>query len=212
MVPVSNLLAFALVVVVLVAVPGPSVVFTIGRALTAGRRAALLTVAGNAGGLLVQVVAVAAGVGALVERSAVAYAAAKYVGAAYVIYLGVQAIRHRRAMTEALAQQRPPMTTSRALRDGFVVGVTNTKTIAILATVMPGFAVPSAGNLPLQLLVLGLLFPATAVLLDSAWALAAGSARQWLARSPRRMNAIGGAGGVLMIGVGVELALSGRPR
>lgn len=210
MMPVSNVLAFAAVVVVLVAVPGPSVVFTISRALTAGRRVSLLTVVGNAGGLFIQVVATALGMGVLVSRSATVYAAVKYIGAAYVVYLGVQAIRHRRAMAEALARRRPPVTSRRAVRDGFVVGVTNPKTIAILVTVMPGFTVPAAGNLPLQLLILGTLFPAIALLLDSVWALAAGSAREWFARSPRRMTLLGGAGGVLMIGVGVDLALTGR--
>lgn len=210
MMPVSNILAFAAVVVVLVAVPGPSVVFTISRALTAGRRVSLLTVAGNAVGLFVQVVATAVGMGVLVSRSATAYSAVRYIGAAYVVYLGVQAIRHRRAMAEALARRRPPVSTRRAVRDGFVVGVTNPKTIAILMTVMPGFTVPAAGHVPLQLLLLGSLFPAMALLLDSVWALAAGSAREWFARSPRRMAAVGGAGGVLMIGVGVDLALAGR--
>lgn len=210
MVPAGNLLAFAVVVVVLVAVPGPSVVFTISRALTAGRRVSLLTVLGNAGGVLMQVVATAAGMGALVARSAAAYSVVRYIGAAYVVYLGIQAIRHRRAMAEALARRRPPVTSRRAVRDGFVVGVTNPKTIAILVTVMPGFAVPAAGHLPLQMLILGALFPITALLLDSVWAMAAGSAREWLARSPRRMSAIGAAGGVVMVGVGVELALSGR--
>lgn len=208
--PAGNIVAFAAVVVVIVAVPGPSVLFTISRALTVGRRATVMTVLGNACGVFVQVVGTAFGMGTLVERSALAYTAVKYVGALYLVYLGIQAIRHRRAFTEALARSVAAITSRRAVRDGFIVGVTNPKTIVILVAVMPGFAVPAAGSLPLQLLILGSLFPLTALLLDSVWAFVAGAARAWFARSPRRMQAIGGIGGLVMIGLGVDLALTGR--
>ena len=94
--PTAHLFAFVAASVVVVAVPGPSVLFTIGRALTAGVRVALLTVLGNAIGLAAQVLLVAAGLGGLVAASSTAYAAVKYVGAAYLIWLGLDAIRHRR--------------------------------------------------------------------------------------------------------------------
>lgn len=204
-------LAFAVVAAVIIAIPGPSVLFTISRALTVGRRAALFTVVGNAAGVTVQVVATAFGMGSLVERSVVTFSVIKYVGAAYIVYLGVQAIRHRHAVTESLARRAVPISTRRAVRDGLVVGATNPKTIVILAAVMPAFADPAAGHLPIQLLILGLTFPAIALVFDSVWALAAGTARIWLARSPRRMAAIGGAGGLTMIGIGATLAATGRP-
>jgi threonine/homoserine/homoserine lactone efflux protein len=104
MVPLSHVLAFAAVVSVLIAIPGPSVLFTISRALTVGRRAALLTVAGNEIGLCVQVIAVAFGIGAVLERSAQVVTAVKLAGAVYLIYLGVQAVRHRKSVAEALAR------------------------------------------------------------------------------------------------------------
>lgn len=184
--------------------------FTISRALTVGRRSALFTVVGNALGVSVQVVATAFGMGALVEDSAIAFSVVKYIGAAYIVYLGIQAVRHRHSVTEALARRIPPVTTGRTLRDGLIVGATNPKTIVVLVAVMPGFADPGTGNLPLQLLALGLAFPAIAVVFDSLWALAAGTARAWLARSPRRMAAIGGSGGLVMVGIGVSLAFTGR--
>jgi threonine/homoserine/homoserine lactone efflux protein len=109
MVPASHVLAFAAVVSVLIAVPGPSVLFTISRALTVGRRGALLTVIGNELGLCVQVIAVAFGVGAVVERSAQVITVVKLVGAVYVVFLGVQAIRHRRSMADALAARVTPV-------------------------------------------------------------------------------------------------------
>lgn len=208
--PLSNLVAFGLVTVVLVVIPGPSVLFTISRALTVGRRSALMTVAGNALGVYVQVVAVAFGMGVLVERSAIAFTVVKYVGAAYIVYLGVQAVRHRQSMGEALGRYVDPIPAWRAFRDGGIVGVTNPKTAAFFVVVMPGFAAPAAGSLALQMLILGALFPLCTLLLDSGWALVAATARAWFARSPRRMAAIGGTGGLVMIGLGISLALTGR--
>lgn len=117
--------AFALAAAVLIAIPGPSVVFVIGRALVYGRAIALATVAGNSLGLLVIVGLVAVGLGAIVQTSAVALAVLKYVGATYLIWLGAQAIRHRRALSVGAVTGGPVMTTRRAAREGFVVGVTN---------------------------------------------------------------------------------------
>jgi threonine/homoserine/homoserine lactone efflux protein len=212
MVPVSHILAFAAVVSVLIAIPGPSVLFTISRALTVGRRAALLTVAGNEMGLCVQVIAVAFGVGAVVERSAQILTAVKLAGAAYLVFLGVQAIRHRASMAEALAAQLRSVTARRAIRDGFAVGVANPKTIVFFVVGLPEFTSSAPGHLPVQaqMLILGALFPVIALVLDSVWATVAGTARQWFVGSPRRLALIGGAGGLVMIGLGVSVAVTGR--
>jgi threonine/homoserine/homoserine lactone efflux protein len=205
-------LAFAAVVTVLIAIPGPSVLFTISRALTVGRRAALLTVIGNELGLCVQVVAVAFGVGAVVQRSAQVITVIKLAGAVYLAFLGVQAIRHRRSMAEALAARVTPVRPLRAIRDGFVVGVANPKTIVFFVAGLPEFTTTAPGHLPVpaQMLILGALFPVIALVLDSAWAAIAGTARQWLVGSPRRLALIGGAGGLVMIGLGVSIAATGR--
>jgi threonine/homoserine/homoserine lactone efflux protein len=210
--PASHVLTFAAVAAVLIAIPGPSVLFTISRALTVGRTCALFTVAGNELGGCAQVIAVAFGVGALLERSAEIFSIVKWAGAAYLVYLGIQAIRHRQSMAEALAAKVPPVRPLRAVRDGFVVGVTNPKTSVFLVVALPEFTTRGPGYLPVQaqMLLLGLLFPAIALVLDSAWAAAAGTARQWLARSPRRLALIGGTGGLVMIGLGVSIAATGR--
>ncbi len=210
MVPLSHLVACAALVVAVIAVPGPSVLFTISRALTVGRRTALLTVLGNSAGLCLQVVLAAVGLGALVEESALVYPVVRYAGAAYIIYLGCQALRRRKTLAASLARGVAPVSAQRALRDGFVVGATNPKTIAFLVSALPSFTVPALGHQRLQLLMLGALFPAAAMVLDSSWALLAGSARRWLARSPRRMDVIGGTGGLVMIGIGAGLAATGR--
>lgn len=210
MVPTGHFLTFAGVAVILVAVPGPSVAFTISRALTAGRRTALLNVAGNTVGLVAQLVAVAFGLGAVVERSAQLFTGLKLAGAAYLVYLGLQAIRHRRSFAQALSQRVRPLSPLRAVRDGATVGVTNPKTLAVFVIVLPQFTVPASGHLAAQLIGLGLVFPLIALVLDSVWALAAGTASQWLSRSPRRLAAIGGTGGLAMIGLGLSLAATGR--
>ena len=212
MVPLSHVLAFAAVVSVVIAIPGPSVLFTISRALTVGRRAALLTVAGNELGLCVQVVAVAFGVGAVLERSAQILTAVKFAGAAYLVFLGVQAIRHRTSMAEALAARVQPVTSLRAIRDGFVVGVANPKSIVFFVVGLPEFTSSAPGHLPVpaQMLILGALFPVIALVLDSAWAAIADTARRWLVRSPRRLAMIGGTGGLVMIGLGISVAVTGR--
>lgn len=209
--PSDHLLTFLLASFVLIVIPGPSVLFTIGRALSTGRRGGLLSVAGNATGAFVQVLAVAVGVGALVQRSSELYTAIKFVGAAYLIYLGVQAFRHRHALSTAIAAPaKGPARPRRMYLDGLLVGAANPKTIVFFTVALPQFTDRGAGHVPLQLLVLGLAFTAIALACDSVWAVAAGSAREWLARSPRRLAAIGGTGGVAIVGLGITVAVSGR--
>ena len=207
----THLLAFVLASVVLVAIPGPSVLFIVSRTLVMGRRGGLTTVVGNSLGGLVQVVLVAVGVGTLVERSVLAFTALKLIGAAYLVFLGVQAIRHRRALPGALGGASRPKSTARVLREGFVVGATNPKGTVFFVAVLPQFVDRGAGAIPLQLLVLGLIFLVVGLVNDTAWALGAGAARSWFERAPHRLERIGGIGGATVIGVGVALAFTGRP-
>jgi threonine/homoserine/homoserine lactone efflux protein len=206
----GQLLAFAATAFVLIVVPGPSVLFVISRGVALGRRAALATVVGNAAGVYVQVVAVAFGIGTIVERSNTVFTVIKLVGAAYLVVLGVRTIRDRKALAAVLDATVVPKSTRRILRDGFVVGMTNPKAIVFFAAVLPQFADPSLGHVPLQLLALGVVFVVIALVSDGVWGLAAGSARAWLGRSPRRLEVVGGAGGLIIIGLGVRLALTGR--
>jgi threonine/homoserine/homoserine lactone efflux protein len=201
----SQLVTFAVASLLFIQVPGPSLLFTIGRALSVGRREALLSVVGNALGLVAQVVCVAAGLGAVVAASATAFTTLKLVGAAYVIWLGVQAFRHRSDAREALVASVSPPRRRGALRIGFVVGVTNPKTIVFFAAFLPQFVDPGAPATP-QLLLLGAAFAAMAVASDSCWALAAGRARDWFARRPERLDRLGATGGLMMVALGVTLA------
>lgn len=198
--------AFLVASLLFIQVPGPSLLFTLGRALTVSLHDALLSVVGNALGLLAQVVLVAFGLGAVVAASSTAYSLLKVAGAAYVVWLGVQAIRHRAdARTALLAGERAPERTTQSLRAGFLVGVSNPKTIVFFVAFLPQFTERASAAVP-QVMALGLAFAALAVISDSVWATVAGSARRWFAREPRRLDAMGAAGGVMMIGLGATLA------
>jgi threonine/homoserine/homoserine lactone efflux protein len=210
MFPTTHLLAFTVTAFVIIAIPGPSVLFTVSRAITLGRGAGVATVAGNTVGAFTQVVAVAFGIGPLVERSVAVFTLLKLAGAAYLIFLGVQAIRHRRSLAEALGATIERKTAARIMIDGFTVGVTNPKVIVFFAAMLPQFVDRQAGHVPVQIIVLGVIFAGIALISDSTWALAAGTIRAWIARSPRRLELIGGAGGLAMIGIGTRLALTGR--
>lgn len=204
----ESFLTFTLAGVVLVVVPGPSVLFIVARALAHGRRAALTSVAGNTAGASLVAVAVALGLGVVAERSVAVFTALKLAGAAYLIYLGVQTIRRRGDL--ALTLGAHPAADRRLFRQGVLVGATNPKVLVFFTAFLPQFVDPAAGSATIQMLVLGLLFALVASVLDSMWGLAAGTARDWFATSPRRLSRLGGAGGITLIGVGVALAVTGH--
>ncbi|GAA1746451.1 LysE family translocator [Nostocoides vanveenii] len=209
----SRWLAFLVASIVLAAIPGPSLLFVIGRAISAGRREALLSVLGNATGILTQILLIAAGLGPVVASSATAYAVVKAVGALYLVYLGISTIRHRDAASRALREMdtRPQRHAAHALRDGFLVGATNPKTIVFFVALLPQFVTTGHGPVWMQLVILGLTFFAVAVASDSIVAVLAGRARDWLANSPGRLARMNAAGGVMMILLACALALTGRP-
>jgi threonine/homoserine/homoserine lactone efflux protein len=208
--PTGHLLAFTLLCLVLALVPGPNVLFVISRSLQLGRAGGVCTALGGQAGEFAQVAAVAFGIGSLVERSAAVFNVIKLAGAAYLVYLGVQAVRRRKSLTEALGATVTKKAPPRILWDGFLVGVTNPKVMVFFAAVLPQFVDRSAGHVPAQMLLLGAIFIALAVVTDGAWALIAGTARAWFGRSPRRLELIGGTGGLAMIGIGIGLAATGR--
>ena len=210
MVPVENLWAFVLASVVLIVIPGPSVLFVIGRSLALGRLGGLLSVVGNALGMVPLVAAVALGVGALVAQSVVIFTIIKFAGALYLVYLGIQAIRHRADAAAAVNGEVATRSHWRQLGEGFIVGVTNPKTIAFFVAVLPQFVDFTAGSIPLQLFELGVVFIVLALICDSIWALAASAARNWFARSPKRAAHLAATGGVMMIGLGGVLAFTGN--
>lgn len=210
MIGVDQLLGFGLAALVLIVIPGPSVVFVVGRAVSYGQRVALASVVGNTTGLFVVMTLVAVGLGAIVAESIVVFTVIKLVGAAYLVWLGVQALRHRRDMRVTTDEQRSPLPWPTAIRQGFVVGVSNPKGFLIFAALLPPFVDPDRSAVPVQMFVLGSVAVVIGLLCDSVWALAAGRARDWFAGSPRRGSALGAVGGTSMIGLGVGMALTGH--
>ncbi|MEU4605329.1 LysE family translocator [Kribbella sp. NPDC023972] len=206
----QHLLAFAITAFIIIVVPGPSVLFIVGRALAVGRREAVLTMVGNTIGAAVMLIAVALGLGTLIAASAVALTVVKLAGAAYLIYLGVHAFRTRKSLVTAMTSAVKPGNSRRTMRQGFLVGVTNAKTAVFFAAALPQFVDQGASSPAwLQILLLGLIFILIALVSDSVWALVAGTAREWFARSPRRLELVGGTGGLMIIGLGASIAVSG---
>ena len=209
-VPTESLLAFVVAAIVLIVIPGPSVLFTIGRALALGRIGGLLSVLGNALGLLPVIGLVALGVGGIVAQSVVLFTIVKVAGALYLMFLGVQAIRHRNRTAEAATGDVAPRSHWRQLGEGFIVGITNPKTIAFFVAVLPQFVDLDVG--------LGATADDRArarVLrhrpdLRRAWALAAAAARTWFGKSPKRIATLSATGGGLMIGLGGILLFTGN--
>jgi threonine/homoserine/homoserine lactone efflux protein len=210
MVSTGQLLGFALASLVLIVIPGPGVLFVVGRALAYGRRTALATALGHAAGNYVVAACVAVGLGSLLQRSVQVFVIVKIVGALYLIWLGVHAIRHRKSLADAMAVATPPREGWRAARDGAVVGLTNPKAYILFGAILPQFVNRATGHVPEQMLILALVSVAIGAVSDCSWAFAASAVRAWFARSPRRIELVGGAGGLAMIGVGVTVAFTGR--
>ncbi len=213
MLPTRHFPEFLLTVYVLILIPGPSVLFVVSRGVALGRRAALATVLGNASGFALQLALVSIGVGAIVARSEAVFTVLKLIGAAYLVFLGLRNIRNRRELARVFGVDRDAAASKpvgRIIREGFFVGATNPKGIIIFTAVLPQFIDRGSGHVTLQLVLLGTICIAIALLSDGAWAIASGTARNWLGRSERRLEWLTAGGGVTLIGLGVGLALTGR--
>ena len=208
------LLGFLALSMLLSAVPGPSVILATSRAIVRDRGEAMWIVSGNALGGLVLLALVVAGLGAVVVASSALFTVVKILGAIYLFWLGV------RALLSAWRDPAPDLgdvsndadESSRwsLLREGFLVGVSNPKSVASLVAVLPQFVDPGLGAVPLQMLLIGLAGGVAQLVIESTWVLAAGGLRTWFRRRPARIRTMKGAGGVAMIGLAGRLALQ-RP-
>jgi len=210
MISSGQLIGFTLASLVIIVIPGPGVLFVVGRALSHGRRTAVATAAGHAAGNYLVAACVAVGLGALLQRSEQVFTVVKIVGALYLVFIGVQAFRRRHSLEAAMAPPADgPAGSWRALRDGVIVGVTNPKAYILFGAILPQFVNRAAHAVPAQMLLLAAISVVMGLACDSAWGLAASAVRSWFARSPRRYALVGGAGGLAMIGVGVTVAFTG---
>lgn len=207
--PRDHLVEFLIASTLIILMPGPSVMFTIARAIAWGRLVAFLTVVGNAFGMLAMAALIAFGFGPLLERSPLLYAVVQWGGGLYLVWLGVDALRHREAHAADMMDQGPTAPTAfRTFREGFVVGILNPKSLVFFAAVFPQFVDRDAGNVSLQLLVLGVIFVTIGVICDGTWGIVAGTVRVWLADNPRRLVQMRVVGGFVMIVLGVLVLLT----
>src|SRR6202521_4775327 len=163
---------FSLAAVLLLLAPGPAVLYIVARSIEQGRIAGLASVCGITTGTLVHVLAAALGLSALLASSALAFAVVKYAGAGYLIYIGVRRILSR-TETPAARIELPRRSLGRLYRDGFIVNLLNPKTALFFLAFLPQFVDPARGAVAMQMLILGVLFVAVALLSDSSYALLA---------------------------------------
>ncbi len=200
---------YLLASIVIIMAPGPSVLFIIARAIAWGRKTAVFSALGNVSGAFLLSVLVALGLGPILQKSNLAYSAIQWGGGAYLIYLGVDALRHRKVHAADMKMENGiAPSTARSMRDGFWVGVLNPKTLVFYAAVLPQFIDRERGHVTFQLLLLGTLFAVMALISDGSWGLLAGTTRQWLATDPTRLIRLRATGGVVMIALGVLVVAS----
>lgn len=231
MITTETLVAFAATAFLVIAIPGPSVLFVISRALEHGRRGALITAGANSAGATVGLLTVALGLGTLIGTSVAVFTGLKWAGAIFLVYLGLKAIRDRNkglpTAADAPASSASPLTTASAgfsggslvavplrarvlMRQGFVVGMLNPKSALAMGAILPQFVDPARGSAIAQMLVLGLVFTVIALSSDGTYALLASALRQWFAKSVMRIQRLRVAGGTMMMGLGVAMAVSRR--
>jgi threonine/homoserine/homoserine lactone efflux protein len=203
----STLLLFVPAALVLLVVPGPSVLYIVTRSIDQGRRAGFVSVLGTHAGSLVHVAAAAFGLSALIVSSALAFSAVKYLGAAYLLWLGIR--RWRAGDAFAADRERPTHAARHLFRQGFVVQVLNPKTAVFFLALLPQFVDPDRGSVTAQVVVLGLLLITLGIVTDSTYALAASSIGDALRRSSNARRAERYLSSGVYVGLGVTTAVAG---
>ena len=205
----TRLAEYIVAAMVIILAPGPSVLCVIARAIAWGRKTAVLTVAGNVTGAFFLSTFVAFGLGPILQRSEIAYIAIQWGGGLYLVYLGVDAIRHRRAHAADMKNQGDVApSVRRSIRDGFWVGALNPKGLVFYAAVLPQFIDRERGHVTGQLILLGAIFSILAFFSDGTWGLLAGTARQWLATDSKRLERLRSTGGAIMIILGISVLVA----
>ena len=206
------LVLFLMAALALLLVPGPAVLNIVACSLTRGRRAGLTCVRGTEAASLVHTTAAALGLSALLMSSALAFGTVKYLGAAYLVYLGLRALLAQEEPSPAPHMDHAPFGFTRLFAQGFLVNLLNPKTALFFLAFLPQFADPMKGSLVAQIFFLGLLFVALASCTDGAYALLVGTAGRWLkGRTPVR-HSRRYVTGTVYIGLGIAAALSGAER
>src|SRR5580704_2037248 len=206
----SSLLVFFSAALVLLMIPGPAVFYIVGRSIGHGRGAGLVSALGIAVGSLVHTAAAAVGLSALLMSSALAFSAVKYLGAAYLIYLGIQKIRREEPFE--LSGDAPRVKLGRIFGQGIVVNVLNPKAALFFFAFLPQFVDASRGHVASQILFLGALFALLGLTTDTFWAISAGTVANLFRRNARAMRSQRYISGGMLISLGVATAFAGSTR
>ena len=195
--------------ILIILAPGPSVLFAIARAIAWGRATAIATVAGNALGMFSLSILIAFGLGPILEESDLAFLSVQILGGLYLIYLGIDALRHSKVHAEDMVNQgdiRP--SAIKSIKDGFWVGALNPKGLVFFAAILPQFLDKNSENLTAQLLIMGATFALLAFLGDGIWGVLAGTVRIWMAKSPIRLIRLRQLGGAVIVLLGIFTLIS----
>jgi threonine/homoserine/homoserine lactone efflux protein len=203
----STLMIFVTASMLLLITPGPAVLYIVTRSIDQGRVAGIVSALGIGTGTMVHVVAASLGLSAILVSSALAYSVVKYLGAAYLIYLGIRTFRTRSALEQPTLNGQKSL--ARIFRQGVVVNVLNPKVALFFFAFLPQFVDPDGGTVGVQVLFLGLLFVTMGIFSDSVYALLAGTAGQWLKSSAAFLRGQRYFAGTIYVALGLATALSG---
>jgi threonine/homoserine/homoserine lactone efflux protein len=203
----SHFTQFFIASAVIIIIPGPSVTFAVARAVAWGRTVAVLTVLGNSIGALLLSVVVAVGLGPLITHSKFFSTVLQILGGCYLLWLGLDALRHRRFHAMAQREEARP-SNLQVVRQGFMVGVLNPKALVFFVAVFPHFVDRASGDVTGQLVIFGVIFSAMAFVSDGTWGLVAGTARDWLASSTSRLVVMRTVGGAVMMALGLFILVT----
>ncbi|GGO11818.1 hypothetical protein GCM10010116_23710 [Microbispora rosea subsp. aerata] len=202
-----TLALFAAATLALLVVPGPAVLYIVTRSVAQGRSAGLVSVLGVHAGSLVHIAAAAFGITAVLAASATAFTVVKYLGAAYLVYLGVRKLTHR---PESESAEVKAASSRRVFGEGFVVNVLNPKTAMFFLAFLPQFVDPARGPVAAQVLVLGAVWVALGMASDGTYALLASVLAGRLRSSARARRRLDRGSGVVYLGLGAAAALTGE--
>ncbi len=197
---------FVAAALVMLLTPGPAVMYIVGRSLSQGSAAGVVSSLGLTSGTLVHIVAAALGLSALLVSSATAFTTVKLIGAGYLVYLGIMA--WRKPSTGRASLRTSPSSLRRVFSQGVVVNILNPKTALFFWAFLPQFADPARGSVAVQIILLGSAFALIGLLTDSGYALAAGMLGRWLARNPAIQRVQQRISGTIYLGLGVATAAS----
>lgn len=207
MIETTSLLIFMGAALALLLAPGPAVLYIVARSVDQGRMAGIVSVLGIALGSLVHVMAAAVGLSALLVQSALAFMIVKYLGAAYLIYLGIMTLRRDSKSVEVGEIEKKPL--KRIFRQGIVVNVLNPKTALFFFAFLPQFVDAGHGSVTLQILILGMIFTTMAIITDSGYAIVSGTLSGWLKGSQGFLKVQKYLSGSIYVLLGMTTAVSG---